>query len=76
MLINSSKLEIVFELFSALTPTFEKCRIRFPYPWQWGAPKVEAGEAFVMMAAALVSLVEVAICSPNLVHVSLLLVET
>nr|XP_018629974.1 nucleobase-ascorbate transporter 4-like isoform X2 [Nicotiana tomentosiformis]XP_018629975.1 nucleobase-ascorbate transporter 4-like isoform X2 [Nicotiana tomentosiformis] len=32
--------------------------IRFPYPWQWGAPKVDAGETFVMMAAALVSLVE------------------
>ncbi|XP_060175974.1 nucleobase-ascorbate transporter 4-like isoform X1 [Lycium barbarum] len=32
--------------------------IKFPYPWQWGAPKVDAGDAFVMMAAALVSLVE------------------
>ncbi|MCD7463378.1 Nucleobase-ascorbate transporter 7 [Datura stramonium] len=32
--------------------------LKFPYPCQWGAPKVDAGEAFVMMAAAFVSLVE------------------
>ncbi|KAL3538790.1 hypothetical protein ACH5RR_002156 [Cinchona calisaya] len=32
--------------------------IRFPYPWQWGTPSLEAGEAFVMMAAAFVSVVE------------------
>ncbi|XP_015055260.1 nucleobase-ascorbate transporter 4-like [Solanum pennellii] len=32
--------------------------IKVPYPWQWGAPKVDAGDVFVMMAAALVSLVE------------------
>ncbi|KAK4377220.1 hypothetical protein RND71_003516 [Anisodus tanguticus] len=32
--------------------------LKFPYPWQWGPPKVDAGDAFVMMAAALVSLVE------------------
>ncbi|XAR72972.1 hypothetical protein NMG60_11019795 [Bertholletia excelsa] len=32
--------------------------VRFPYPWQWGTPSVDAGEAFVMMAAALVALIE------------------
>lgn len=35
------------------------CRIRVPYPFQWGAPTFEAGEAFAMMAAAFVALVEV-----------------
>ncbi|THU57672.1 hypothetical protein C4D60_Mb03t05980 [Musa balbisiana] len=32
--------------------------IRFPYPFQWGAPTFDAGEAFAMMAASFVSLVE------------------
>ncbi|KAG9135106.1 hypothetical protein Leryth_011594 [Lithospermum erythrorhizon] len=32
--------------------------IRFPYPWQWGRPTLDAGEALVMVAAAFVSLVE------------------
>ncbi|TQD96872.1 hypothetical protein C1H46_017604 [Malus baccata] len=32
--------------------------IRVPYPFQWGAPSFDAGEAFAMMAAALVALVE------------------
>lgn len=32
--------------------------IRFPYPWQWGTPKVHAEEAFVMVAAAFVALIE------------------
>ncbi|PSS02636.1 Nucleobase-ascorbate transporter like [Actinidia chinensis var. chinensis] len=32
--------------------------IRFPYPWQWGTPTVNAGEAFVMVAAAIVALIE------------------
>ncbi|KAL3515372.1 hypothetical protein ACH5RR_022274 [Cinchona calisaya] len=32
--------------------------IRFPYPWQWGTPSLHAGEAFVMLAAAFVSIVE------------------
>lgn len=32
--------------------------IRFPYPWQWGTPSVAVGEAFVMLAAAFVSIVE------------------
>ncbi|CAA2983651.1 nucleobase-ascorbate transporter 6-like isoform X2 [Olea europaea var. sylvestris] len=32
--------------------------IRVPYPFQWGAPSFDAGEAFAMMMAAFVSLVE------------------
>ncbi|GFY89509.1 Xanthine/uracil permease family protein [Actinidia rufa] len=32
--------------------------IRFPYPWQWGTPTANAGEAFVMVAAAIVALIE------------------
>lgn len=35
------------------------CRIRVPYPFQWGAPSFDAGEAFAMMMAAFVALVEV-----------------
>jgi len=35
------------------------CRIRVPYPFQWGAPTFDAGETFAMMAASLVALVEV-----------------
>ena len=35
------------------------CRIRVPYPFQWGAPTFDAGEAFAMMAVSFVSLVEV-----------------
>ena len=34
-------------------------RIRVPYPFQWGAPTFDAGEAFAMMAASFVALVEV-----------------
>lgn len=34
-------------------------RIRVPYPFQWGAPTFHAGEAFAMMAASFVALVEV-----------------
>jgi hypothetical protein len=34
-------------------------RIKIPYPLQWGAPTFDAGHAFGMMAAALVSLIEV-----------------
>ncbi|KAJ0836413.1 hypothetical protein HanRHA438_Chr16g0766691 [Helianthus annuus] len=33
--------------------------IKIPSPLQWGAPTFEAGHAFGMMAAVLVSLVEV-----------------
>ncbi|CAL9203523.1 nucleobase-ascorbate transporter 6-like [Musa acuminata AAA Group] len=32
--------------------------IRVPYPFQWGAPTFNGGEAFAMMAAAFVALVE------------------
>ncbi|CAL1357203.1 unnamed protein product [Linum trigynum] len=32
--------------------------IRVPYPFQWGAPTFDAGEAFAMMMASFVSLVE------------------
>ncbi|KAL6964129.1 hypothetical protein U1Q18_035186 [Sarracenia purpurea var. burkii] len=32
--------------------------IRVPLPWQWGTPTVNIGEAFVMMAAAFVALIE------------------
>lgn len=34
-------------------------RISVPYPFQWGAPTFNAGEAFAMMAASFVALVEV-----------------
>ncbi|PNX60446.1 hypothetical protein L195_g060185, partial [Trifolium pratense] len=33
-------------------------RIRVPYPFQWGAPSFDAGEAFAMMMASFVALVE------------------
>ncbi|KAF7127216.1 hypothetical protein RHSIM_Rhsim11G0145800 [Rhododendron simsii] len=32
--------------------------ISFPYPWQWGTPSVNAGDVFVMIAAALDALIE------------------
>uniref|UniRef100_A0A1J3HCU7 Nucleobase-ascorbate transporter 2 n=1 Tax=Noccaea caerulescens TaxID=107243 RepID=A0A1J3HCU7_NOCCA len=32
--------------------------IKIPYPLQWGAPSFDAGHAFAMMAAVLVSLIE------------------
>ncbi|KAG6650866.1 hypothetical protein CIPAW_06G072600 [Carya illinoinensis] len=32
--------------------------IRVPYPFQWGAPTFDAGEAFAMMGASFVALVE------------------
>lgn len=32
--------------------------IRIPYPFQWGAPSFDAGEAFAMMMASFVALVE------------------
>jgi len=35
------------------------CRISIPYPFQWGAPTFDAGEAFAMMMASFVALVEV-----------------
>jgi len=33
--------------------------MKVPYPLQWGAPTFDAGHAFGMMAAVLVSLIEV-----------------
>lgn len=42
-----------------LIRTFDACRIRVPYPFQWGAPSFDAGEAFAMMMASFVALVEV-----------------
>ncbi|CAN6448586.1 unnamed protein product [Victoria cruziana] len=39
--------------------------IRVPYPFQWGPPTFDAGEAFAMMMASFVALVEV--CQPNAV---------
>ncbi|MBS2600003.1 hypothetical protein KFY57_28265, partial [Salmonella enterica subsp. enterica serovar Typhimurium] len=32
--------------------------IKLPYPFQWGAPSFDAGEAFAMMMASFVALVE------------------
>nr|GMD05164.1 nucleobase-ascorbate transporter 4-like isoform X1 [Ipomoea batatas] len=32
--------------------------IRFPYPWQWGTPTVNAGETLIMLAASFVALIE------------------
>ncbi|XP_030522778.1 nucleobase-ascorbate transporter 4 isoform X1 [Rhodamnia argentea] len=32
--------------------------IRVPYPFQWGGPSFDAGDAFAMMAASLVALIE------------------
>ncbi|KAG2408670.1 Nucleobase-ascorbate transporter [Vigna angularis] len=34
-------------------------RIKIPYPVEWGAPTFDAGPAFRMLAAVLVSLIEV-----------------
>lgn len=35
------------------------CRIRFPYPFQWGRPTVNASDVLIMGAAVFVALVEV-----------------
>lgn len=35
------------------------CRIMIPYPFEWGVPTFDVGHAFTMMAAVLVSLIEV-----------------
>lgn len=34
-------------------------RIRVPYPFQWGSPTFNGGDAVAMMAAAFVAIVEV-----------------
>lgn len=47
------------------------CRIRVPWPFQWGAPSFDAGEAFAMMMASFVALVEV--CFFSSFYFSLLL---
>jgi len=39
--------------------TFHSLRISVPYPLQWGAPTFSADHAFGMMAAVMVSLIEV-----------------
>lgn len=41
------------------------CRIRFPFPFQYGGPTFNAGDAFAVMAAALVALIEVQCHSLN-----------
>lgn len=43
-------------LFSTIT-----CRIKVPYPFQWGGPTFNAGDVFAMMAASFASLIEVCI---------------
>lgn len=43
-------------------------RIKIPYPLQWGAPTFDAGHSFGMMAAVLVSLIEVTIIDMCLVE--------
>lgn len=35
------------------------CRVRVPYPFQWGRPTFNAGDVFAMMAASFVAIVEV-----------------
>jgi hypothetical protein len=35
------------------------CRISVPYPFQWGPPTFDAGEAFAMMMTSFIALVEV-----------------
>lgn len=41
--------------------TFFAFRIKIPYPLQWGAPTFDAGHCFGMMAAVIVSMIEVLI---------------
>lgn len=48
----------MMESLLILLPEILFCRIRVPYPFQWGAPTFDAGEAFAMMAASFVALVE------------------
>lgn len=58
-----------FYMFFQLVSCFFKTRnddfrIRVPYPFQWGGPTFDAGEAFAMMMASFVSLIEV--CLPRI----------
>lgn len=34
-------------------------RIRFPYPFQWGRPRFNAGDAVAVIAASFVAIIEV-----------------
>lgn len=45
------------------------CRIKIPYPLQWGVPIFDAGHAFGMMAAVMVSLVEVFLLPKKQIHI-------
>lgn len=57
---ESTRLSLVsWNLLRRIWHGFWVCRIRIPYPFQWGAPSFDAGEAFAMMMAAFVALVEV-----------------
>lgn len=51
-------------LFSVHTNSFNvavlnHCRVRVPYPFQWGGPTFDAGDVFGVMTAAFASLIEV-----------------
>jgi len=48
-----------WNLSRSIQHVFCVCRIRVPYPFQWGAPTFDASEAFAMMMASFVALVEV-----------------
>lgn len=57
MMVRSCTFMITVTCFSVSVSYFG--RIIVPYPFQWGAPTFDAGEAFAMMAASFVALVEV-----------------
>ena len=50
---------ILTSMFYIFHVTFHSLRISIPYPLQWGAPTFSADHAFGMMAAVMVSLIEV-----------------
>lgn len=61
-------IQIIFSKFCYFIKPLEfllLCRIKIPYPLQWGAPTFDAGHAFGMMAAVLVSLIEVVLLPQN-----------
>lgn len=74
-LVISSKKVFLFNELSVITIlgcglpfyTYSLCRIRVPWPFQWGAPLFDAGEAFAMMMASFVALVEVCFTHLHLV---------
>ena len=47
---------------------FTICRVRVPYPFQWGRPYFNAGDTFAIMAAALVAIIEVKMREPILIY--------